>query len=140
MPDNPIYQILTPAGDVIGDVPDLADETLVGLYRWMVMARIFSDRMVALQRQGRMGTFAPLNGQEATCVAMAAPLEEKDWLLGSYRESFPYIVKGAATVADETLGRPSAGRLSLRGSLHPLSNCASYPGAARSGHCHGDKV
>ncbi|MCB0225947.1 MAG: pyruvate dehydrogenase (acetyl-transferring) E1 component subunit alpha [Anaerolineae bacterium] len=94
MPDNPIYQILTPAGDVIGDVPDLADETLVGLYRWMVMARIFSDRMVALQRQGRMGTFAPLNGQEATCVAMAAPLEEKDWLLGSYRESFPYIVKG----------------------------------------------
>ncbi|MCB0211114.1 MAG: pyruvate dehydrogenase (acetyl-transferring) E1 component subunit alpha [Anaerolineae bacterium] len=94
MLNDRVYQILTPTGDVIGSVPDLSDEKLRDLYRWMVQGRIFSDRMVALQRQGRMGTFAPLNGQEATCVAMAAPLEERDWLLGSYRESFPYIVKG----------------------------------------------
>lgn len=94
MLDDRVYQILTPSGDVAGRVPDLSPATLLDLYRWMVAGRIFSDRMVALQRQGRMGTFAPLNGQEATCVAMAAPLEEKDWLLGSYRESFPYIVKG----------------------------------------------
>lgn len=94
MLNDRVHQILTPTGDVTGSVPDLSNERLLDLYRWMVQGRIFSDRMVALQRQGRMGTFAPLNGQEATCVAMAAPLEERDWLLGSYRESFPYIVKG----------------------------------------------
>jgi pyruvate dehydrogenase E1 component alpha subunit len=79
---------------VVGDVPALKDDEHLALYRWMVFGRIFSDRMVALQRQGRMGTFAPLNGQEATCVGMAAPLQQEDWLMGSYRESLPYLVKG----------------------------------------------
>jgi pyruvate dehydrogenase E1 component alpha subunit len=94
-----MYQIVNPAGEIVGDVPDLSADELIGLYRWMVFGRIFSDRMVALQRQGRMGTFSPLVGQEATCVGMAAPLRQKDWLLGSYRESLPYMVKGVPLLA-----------------------------------------
>lgn len=89
-----IYQVLSPEGNVVGNVPNLPHSTLLSLYRWMVFGRIFSDRMVAMQRQGRMGTFAPLNGQEAACVGMAAPLKPEDWLMGSYRESLPYMVKG----------------------------------------------
>lgn len=66
----------------------------MGLYRWMVLGRVFSERMVALQRQGRTGTFGPLHGQEATTVGLAAPLQEKDWLIGSYREILSYLMKG----------------------------------------------
>lgn len=94
-----IYQIINPEGQVVADLPDLPAETLLNLYRWMVFGRVFSDRMVSLQRQGRMGTFAPLNGQEATCVGLAAPLQAGDWLLGSYRESLPYMVKGVPLLA-----------------------------------------
>jgi pyruvate dehydrogenase E1 component alpha subunit len=89
-----IHQILTPDGKVVGDLPDLSEEKMFSFYRWMVFGRIFSDRMVALQRQGRMGTFGPLNGQEVASVGIAAPLEAEDWITGSYREILCYFVKG----------------------------------------------
>ncbi len=89
-----VCQVLTPEGKVVGEVPNLSAERLLGLYRWMVLGRVFSERMVALQRQGRMGTFGPLHGQEATAVGLAAPLQEKDWLIGSYREIVSYLMKG----------------------------------------------
>jgi len=89
-----IYQIITPEGEVVGAAPDLPAGRLLQLYRWMVFGRVTSDRMVALQRQGRMGTFAQLDGQEAANVGMAAPLQAEDWLLGSYREFLAYHVKG----------------------------------------------
>lgn len=94
-----IHQVLNTEGQIVGEVPNLPEPEFLRLYRWMVFGRVFSDRMVALQRQGRMGTFAPLNGQEAACVGLAAPLQPKDWLLGSYRESLPYMVKGVPLLA-----------------------------------------
>ena len=97
--NDEVYQILTPAGEVVGDVPDLPAGQMLSWYRWMVFGRTFSDRMVALQRQGRMGTFAPLNGQEAASVGMAAPLQQEDWLVGSYRENLAYLVKGVPLMA-----------------------------------------
>lgn len=89
-----MHQVLTPEGKIIGEVPNLSAGQLMSLYRWMMLGRAFSDRMIALQRQGRMGTFGSLNGQEATSVGLAAPLQEKDWLAGSYREILSYLVKG----------------------------------------------
>lgn len=94
-----IYQIVNPEGQVIGPLPDLPDETMLDLYRWMLLGRAYSDRMVALQRQGRMGTFAPVNGQEATSVGIAAPLQAEDWLVASYRENLSYLVKGVPALA-----------------------------------------
>ncbi|MCB0156348.1 MAG: pyruvate dehydrogenase (acetyl-transferring) E1 component subunit alpha [Anaerolineae bacterium] len=93
-----VHQVLTPEGEVVGQVPDLPAEQLLGFYRWMLFGRLFSDRMVALQRQGRMGTFGPVNGQEAASVGLAAPLQTKDWLTGSYREFLCYFVKGVAPI------------------------------------------
>lgn len=90
--NDDVYQILTPEGEVVGDVPEVPANQMLSWYRWMILGRAFSDRMVALQRQGRMGTFAPLNGQEAASVGMAAPLQPEDWLLGSYRENIAYLV------------------------------------------------
>ncbi len=94
-----IHQVIDPAGQIVGDLPDLSPERLVELYRWMVYGRMFSDRMVALQRQGRMGTFGPLTGQEASLVGLAAPLQTEDWLMGSYREVLSYFVKGVPPLA-----------------------------------------
>ncbi|MFN8455250.1 MAG: pyruvate dehydrogenase (acetyl-transferring) E1 component subunit alpha [Anaerolineae bacterium] len=94
-----IYQILTPEGEVVGDVPAVPADELKRWYRWMILGRVYSDRMVALQRQGRMGTFAPLNGQEAASVGLAAPLQPEDWLVASYRENLSYMVKGVPALA-----------------------------------------
>lgn len=45
--------------------PDLADDLLLRLHRTMLLGRRFDERMLSLQRQGRLGTFAPTKGQEA---------------------------------------------------------------------------
>ncbi|WP_264843676.1 pyruvate dehydrogenase (acetyl-transferring) E1 component subunit alpha [Caldinitratiruptor microaerophilus] len=92
-------QVLAPDGTVVGPVPDLPPDRLVGFLRWMYLGRYFSDRMVNLQRQGRMGTFGPIAGQEAASVGLAAPLEGRDWLVGSYRELLSYFVKGVPMLA-----------------------------------------
>ena len=66
--------------------PGLSDELLLKLYRAMVLARRFDERMLILQRQGKIGTFAPIKGQEAQ-VGAAAALEPGDWLAPSFREA-----------------------------------------------------
>ncbi len=93
-----ITQILTPDGKLVGDPPELPPKQLLEFYRWMVLGRAFSNRMVALQRQGRMGTFAPLNGQEAASVGLAAPMQDGDWLVGGYREAISFFMRGIPMV------------------------------------------
>jgi pyruvate dehydrogenase E1 component alpha subunit len=88
------YQILNAEGKLVGPLPDLSSERLLALYRWMRLGRAFSDKVIALQRQGRATTFGSLTGQEATAVGLAAPLQPQDWLATSYREIASLIVKG----------------------------------------------
>jgi pyruvate dehydrogenase E1 component alpha subunit len=88
------YQILDEEGNVVGPVPDLSAERMLELYRFMQMGRAFSNKIIALQRQGRATTFGSLVGQEATAVGLAAPLQIQDWLATSYREIASLIVKG----------------------------------------------
>ncbi len=65
--------------------PSIADEMLLKMHRTMLLARRFDERMLNLQRQGRIGTFAPIKGQEAQIGAVAV-LEPEDWLVPSFRE------------------------------------------------------
>ncbi|GHO66320.1 pyruvate dehydrogenase E1 component subunit alpha [Ktedonobacter sp. SOSP1-52] len=91
------YQLLNEEGQLVGPMPDLGpspSETLLGFYRAMSQARIFSNKIIALQRQGRATTFGSLLGQEATAVGLAVPLQPQDWLATSYREIASHIVKG----------------------------------------------
>src|SRR5689334_11319777 len=88
------YQILDPEGNLVGEVPDLSDERMLALYRYMQLGRLFSNKIIALQRQGRASTFGSLVGQEATAVGIAAPLQQQDWLTTSYREIASLFVKG----------------------------------------------
>src|SRR5438876_9769892 len=75
-------------------MPDLSAERMLSLYRFMQLGRAFSNKIIALQRQGRATTFGSLVGQEATAVGLAAPLQPQDWLATSYREIASLFVKG----------------------------------------------
>ena len=74
------YQVLDVEGNLVGEMPDLSVERLLYFYRSMQLARAFSNRVIALQRQGRATTFGSLVGQEAATVGLAAPLQPRDWL------------------------------------------------------------
>src|ERR1700694_2429625 len=88
------YQILDTEGKLVGKMPDLSAERLLALYRYMQLGRAFSNKIIALQRQGRATTFGSLAGQEATAVGLAAPLQPQDWLTTSYRKIASLFVKG----------------------------------------------
>ena len=74
--------------------PDIPAEELRRLYRAMVLGRRVDERMVRLQRQGRIGTFAPIKGQEAAQVGSAAALRPTDWMVPSFRETAAMLLRG----------------------------------------------
>src|SRR6266536_4090660 len=88
------YQILDAEGNLVGKMPDLNAERLLMLYRSMHLGRAFSNKIIALQRQGRATTFGSLVGQEATAVGLAAPMQAQDWLATTYREIASLLVRG----------------------------------------------
>lgn len=84
-----------------GRVPEgLAEKDLVELYRWLVLLRTFDLRSVALQRQGRIGTYALYYGEEGTQAGALYACEERDWVFPSYRQNAIGILRGvpASTV------------------------------------------
>lgn len=74
--------------------PSLSKEEIKKLYEYMILARAFDEKALALQRQGRIGTYASVLGQEAAQVGSAYALQQEDWIFTSFRESSVYIVKG----------------------------------------------
>jgi pyruvate dehydrogenase E1 component alpha subunit len=76
-------------------VPEgLGDKELVELYRWLVLLRTFDERAVALQRQGRIGTYALYWGEEATQAGPLFACSEKDWVFPSYRQNSICVLRG----------------------------------------------
>src|SRR5258705_4788344 len=74
--------------------PKLSEKDLRTLYRAMLLGRRLDERMVRLQRQGRVGTFAPIKGQEASQLGSAFTLEPTDWMVPSFRETAAMIWRG----------------------------------------------
>src|SRR5215470_1325233 len=74
--------------------PKLADHELKSLYRSMLLGRRLDERMVRLQRQGRIGTFAPTKGQEAAQMGSIFTLRPTDWMVPSFRETAAMIWRG----------------------------------------------
>jgi pyruvate dehydrogenase E1 component alpha subunit len=79
--------------------PKLSDDDLLRLHRGMVRARELDDRMLKLQRQGRIGTFAPNTGQEAVSTAAALAMDADDWLVTSFRELGGRLMRGEPMTA-----------------------------------------
>ena len=74
--------------------PDIGEELLLKLYRGMILARKFDERLLNLQRQGRIGTFPPISGQEAAHLGAAAVLRSSDWFVPAFREAAAEIWRG----------------------------------------------
>jgi hypothetical protein len=64
------------------------------MHRTMLLSRRFDERLLSLQRQGRIGTFAPVKGQEAAQIGAVAPLRDDDWMVPSFRETAAAIYRG----------------------------------------------
>jgi pyruvate dehydrogenase E1 component alpha subunit len=76
--------------------PNLPDDLLLKLHRAMLLGRRFDERMLRLQRQGRLGTFPPIKGQEAAHLGAVATLRPSDWFVPAFRETAAEIWRGRA--------------------------------------------
>ncbi|WP_437884123.1 pyruvate dehydrogenase (acetyl-transferring) E1 component subunit alpha [Pseudomonas sp. LRF_L74] len=94
--DLPFTRYLSPDGRLIGELPAWADDfnLLTRLYRQMVMTRLFDQKTVALQRTGRIGTYAPTLGQEAIGVAVGSLMQAEDVLVPYYRDTPIQLLRG----------------------------------------------
>ena len=107
--------LLRPDGATVdGYEPSLAADELVAAFRLMLLTRTFDERAFSLQRQGRLGTFSPVTGQEASVVGSAWALDpERDWVVPQYRE-LPAMVRQGHTLQKVLLyfmGNPVGNRM-----------------------------
>ncbi len=74
--------------------PSLTDSELMKMYDFTILARTFDQRAISLQREGRLGTYPSIVGQEASQIGSALAAEKSDWLFPTFRESGVYIARG----------------------------------------------
>jgi pyruvate dehydrogenase E1 component subunit alpha len=94
----PLTRVLAEDGSAISPAPPLPDAALVRLYRTMVLSRELDERMVLLQRQGRIGFYVGAVGEEASIVGATAGLEDRDWIFPCYREHAAALMRGLPLV------------------------------------------
>ncbi|HUG72660.1 MAG TPA: pyruvate dehydrogenase (acetyl-transferring) E1 component subunit alpha [Steroidobacteraceae bacterium] len=89
-------QLLDGAGRATGKLPAFAAHRgqMLAMYRMMVLCRLFDTKAINLQRTGRLGTYAPCTGNEATHVAVGAAMRPEDVLCPVYREYGTQLWRG----------------------------------------------
>ena len=119
-----MVQVLDAEGNVVNPdlVPDLSDDELVQLMTDMVWSRILHERSTALNRQGRLGFYAPTAGQEASQLASIKAIEKDDVLLPGYRD-VPQLVKHGLPLSQAFLWS----RGHVAGNMYPESLKALPP-------------
>src|SRR5438445_5934861 len=136
--------------------PQPSPELLRRLYREMVRLRTLDERMMTLQRQGRVGFYGACTGQEAATLASAIALEPLDWIFPALREASAMLLRGFPLVAylcqvfgnsgDETKGRQMPSHMaSRRVNQVSWSSCIGTQlpqavGAAMAARLRGDKT
>ena len=92
----PYTQLLNPLSELCGPLPAYAEDSavLLDLYRNMVRARLFDKKAIALQRTGKMGTYAPINGQEAISTAIGHAMRTDDVFVPYYRDYAAQFQRG----------------------------------------------
>ncbi len=104
-----------PTAKPVPIVHRLSDAQLLEVYRHMLRLRTLDERMITLQRQGRVGFYGSCTGQEAATIASGYALEAKDWIFPGLREVgimlmrgfplVPYLGQVFGNKADVTKGR-----------------------------------
>lgn len=81
-----MLQVLRPDGSLASDAPfDIARTQ--ALFEAMLTARRYDEKATAMQKQGRLATYAPFRGQEAAQIGSAAALRTSDWMVATYRDA-----------------------------------------------------
>ena len=118
--------ILRPDGTVDRALePELSTAELRRLYLAMLQVRVLDERMLGLQRQGRIGFYGACSGQEASVIGSGAALSPQDWVFPALREGGvmllrgyelrPYLGQIFGNVLDPTKGRQMPSHMSERG-------------------------
>ncbi len=102
MPVRPLVSYSIERIEVLGEdgtvdqglMPSLSPGDIKRLYAHMVLTRQVDERMFKLQRQGRLGTFARVAGQEGAHVGAAFALRATDWLVPAFRETGALLLRG----------------------------------------------
>jgi pyruvate dehydrogenase E1 component alpha subunit len=100
--DGGIVRVLREDGTVHShgeDEPIPALSSLVAIYRAMVRSRALDERLVALQRGGRIAFHVGSQGEEAAILGSAAALRERDWIFPCYREFAAALWRGMPLAA-----------------------------------------
>jgi len=95
-----------PISRPVSETDSFPESDLVEAYRLMVLARVADERCLMLQRQGRIGFYAPLMGQEAAQVGASRALARQDWIFPAYRELAVALARGVSlrAIFDQLLG------------------------------------
>jgi pyruvate dehydrogenase E1 component alpha subunit/2-oxoisovalerate dehydrogenase E1 component alpha subunit len=97
-----LLQLIAPDGKPVGGLPALDPAFLRELHRGMLRARVLDEKMLTLQRQGRIAFYAEARGQEAAVIGAVAALEARDYVVPAHRELGAALYRGlplAAVVA-----------------------------------------
>lgn len=89
-----VEQILSPDGSVVGELPQLPEARLLELFEHMLRVRCVDERMLKLQRAGRIGFVGTAKGLEAALIGSAAALGPRDWLWSGLREGGAALMRG----------------------------------------------
>ncbi|PWT90432.1 MAG: 3-methyl-2-oxobutanoate dehydrogenase, partial [Acidobacteria bacterium] len=90
-----LLQVISEEGTVNReDDPEIPVQDLHKLYRLMMLNRQLDDRMMKLQRQGRIGFYLQSMGEEATHIGSAYVMEPQDWIIPCYREPGAAFLRG----------------------------------------------
>ena len=91
-----IRQILRPDGSLNQELepPDIPPQDLLRIYRTMLLNRRVDERMITLQRQGRIGFYIASIGEEAAVLGSVYPLRDTDWIVPCYRELGAALYRG----------------------------------------------
>jgi TPP-dependent pyruvate/acetoin dehydrogenase alpha subunit len=89
-----LAQVLEQDGLLVGELPKLDSDQLRALFRHMLRVRCMDDRMLKLQRSGRIGFVGTATGLEAAIIGSAFALETQDWLWSGLREGGAALMRG----------------------------------------------
>ncbi|MEM7310302.1 MAG: thiamine pyrophosphate-dependent enzyme [Planctomycetota bacterium] len=123
-------RVLDPEGRAVGELPAGVDDArLRELYEQMVLVRCIDERMLKLQRAGRVGFVGSMLGQEAAMVGPAAGMRRTDWLWSGLREGGAALVRGLplseyiaqmyCNANDTAKGRQMCNHFQHKGSNYP---------------------
>src|SRR5262249_19108015 len=87
-------RVLDAEGRVVGPAPDVPAADLLAMLRHMVKMRTLDQRMLSLQRQGRIGFYGTATGQEAAVTGSAYVLRPTDWVFHALRETGVCLWRG----------------------------------------------